>query len=105
MCCADLPSSYGTGRNSGMYLNTVGLTCKKGEGFNLLSPSDIPETLPEDVRRHTKGFESRDVPTRRGVLRFSCWRHFRQFPVDPTSSTLVVTITSSTASDGVYSGG
>ena len=73
MRCTKLQGSSGTVLISGMYLTTVDLQCKNREGFNLDSPTAIPEALPEEVRVHTKGFEAQVVPTTRGYLRFTPW--------------------------------
>ena len=74
MCWADLPICSSTVCNYDMYLTTVVLICKKGEGLNLYSPASITESLPEEVRGHTKQIERWDVKRGCGVLRFTGWR-------------------------------
>ena len=72
MSRTDLPSSSGTGHNSGMYLTTVFLFYKKGEGFILESPTAITTALSDEEKGHTKGLDRRAVPMRRRVLCFAC---------------------------------
>ena len=92
MCSSNLLSSLVTCRNSVMYLTTVLLLFKTGEGFILVSSTDILVDLPKKIRGYTRGLGRRAVPTRRGVLRFPCCCHPFQLLASLTFSTLVVTV-------------